>query len=86
MPTVYHHQRQVRRAAGVSCPPAVLAVAERMIDSLLDEHHRFGRVILCEAIYDRTGRLTDRSGDAEETLKHDQACAGIRRHGEENKA
>ena len=57
-----------------------------MVDILLNEHHRFGRVILCKAIYDRTGRLTDRSGDAVETLEYDQAGACLRRDGKEDKA
>ena len=70
----------------MSSPPTVLAIAQRVVDIPLNKHHRFGREILRKAIYDRTGRLTDRSGDAVETLKYDQAGAGLRRDGKQDKA
>jgi hypothetical protein len=51
-----------------------------MIDILFQEQDRFGRVISSKTIDDRTGRLTSRSSDPVESLKHDQACGGLCRH------
>jgi len=56
-----------------------------MIDILFQEQDRFGRVISSKTIDDRTGRLTDRSSDAVESLKNDQAWGGLCRHGTQNK-